>query len=139
MSRGRAAAAGAVGAVVWGVAEPLDKALLRHDYSDIALLGKTITRGRGWRVAGFAWHAANGAGFGVALDAIQRRTGVDRRALGVGLALAENTVLYPLTILLDRYHPARGEPGLAPMWSRRAYAQSMWRHALFGYVVARLS
>ena len=54
MSRLRSAAAGAVAATVWGLAEPLDQRLLRCDYSDVAVLGKAVTRGPGWRLAGFA-------------------------------------------------------------------------------------
>ena len=46
-----------------GLLEPLDKRLLRCHYSDIAVLGKAVTRGNGWRPLGFAIHAANGAAF----------------------------------------------------------------------------
>jgi hypothetical protein len=61
--RRRAAAAGAVAATIWGLLEGLDRRLLRHDYSDIAVLGKFATRGPHWRAAGFAIHAGNGAIF----------------------------------------------------------------------------
>ncbi len=61
----RSAAAGAAAATVWGLLEPLDRKALRYDYSDVAVLGKAVTRGRGWRPIGFAIHAANGAGFGL--------------------------------------------------------------------------
>ena len=55
------AAAGAVAASVWSLLEPIDQRLLRCDYSDVLLLGKSFTRGRlAWPV-GFAIHAANGA------------------------------------------------------------------------------
>ena len=57
----RAAAAGAVAALAWALQEPLDQRALRCDYSDVALLGKGVTRGAGWRVAGTAIHVANGA------------------------------------------------------------------------------
>ena len=137
--RGRAAAAGAAAAVVWGLAEPLDKRAFSYDYSDIALLGKAVTRGGGWRILGYAMHAANGALFGLGYEAARRRTSVPPVRLGVGLALLENTVLYPLTYVLDRRLPARGEPGVPPLANARAYAPSTWRHALFGYVLARLA
>ncbi|MDF2751505.1 MAG: hypothetical protein K0T00_2681, partial [Gaiellaceae bacterium] len=61
MTYGRSAAAGAAAAIAWGLAEPLDRRALRYDYSDVALLGKAVTRGPHWRAAGFAVHAANGA------------------------------------------------------------------------------
>ena len=47
----RAAAAGATAATIWALEEPLDQQLLRCDYSDVALLGKAVTRGSGWRAA----------------------------------------------------------------------------------------
>ena len=135
----RSALAGAAAATVWGLQEPLDRRVFRSESSDVALLGKLVTRGRGWPVAGFAIHAANGAVFGLALAAASRATRVPARRLAVPAALAEHIALYPITILTERYHPARGEPGLPPIArSPRAYAQATWRHLLFGWVLARL-
>ncbi len=140
MKRARAAAAGAAAATAWGLLEPLDQRLFRCDYSDIALLGKFVTRGPGWRRAGFAVHALNGAVFGLAFHELRRRTGREPRRLALGLALAEHAGLYPLSALVDRYHPARGTPGLPPLLSNgRAFAQATARHALFGYLLGRLA
>jgi hypothetical protein len=140
MRRLRAAAAGAAAATVWGLAEPLDKRLLGCDYSDVALLGKAVTRGRRWRAAGFALHAANGAVFGLVFDELRPRVPVGPRKLAVAMALAEHASLYPLCALIDRYHPARGEPGIPPlMRNPRAFAQATWRHLLFGTVLGRLA
>lgn len=140
MSRARAAAAGAVAATVWGLLEPIDRRLFRCDYSDIALLGKAVTRGRGWRAAGFTLHAANGAVFGLAYDEIRRRTGAEPRRLALGLALAEHVALYPLGFFVDRLHPARGEEGVPPLLTNpRAFGQATVRHAVFGLVLGRLS
>lgn len=140
MSRARAAAAGAVAATVWGLLEPIDRRLFRCDYSDIALLGKAVTRGRGWQAAGFALHAANGAVFGLAYDEIRRRTDAEPRRLALGLALAEHVALYPLGFFVDRLHPARGEEGVPPLLTNpRAFGQATVRHAVFGLVLGRLS
>ena len=139
-SRFRAAAAGAAAATVWGLLEPLDQRLLRCDYSDVAVLGKGVTRGRHWRLAGFALHAANGAAFGVVFDELRKRVRVSPRRLAVGLALAEHLSLYPLCYFIDRHHPARGEPGVPPLLENpRAFAQATWRHAVFGTVLGRLA
>jgi hypothetical protein len=139
-SRWRAAAAGAAAATVWGLLEPLDQRLLRCDYSDVAVLGKGVTRGRHWRLAGFALHAANGAVFGVVFDELRKRVRVSPRPLAVGLALAEHLSLYPLCYFIDRHHPARGEPGVPPLLENpRAFAQATWRHAVFGTVLGRLA
>jgi hypothetical protein len=131
----RAAAAGAAAAVVWGLQEPLDQRVFRCDYSDVALLGKAVDRRR-WRVAGFAIHALNGAAFGLGWATLRRR----RNVSPVAMAVAENAVLWPLCGLLDRYHPARGEPGIPPLLTNpRAFAQATWRHVLFGLLLERFA
>ena len=125
--------AGAGAALVWGLQEPLDQRLFRCDYSDVAVLGKALTRGSRWRAVGFLLHACNGAGFGLAYRALRGRVPVGPRGLALGMALAEHAALYPLCWFVDRYHPARGEPGVPPLLANpRAFAQAMWRHALFG-------
>jgi hypothetical protein len=136
----RAAAAGATAATIWALEEPFDQQLLRCDYSDVALLGKAVTRGRGWRAAGLAIHALNGALFGLAFYDARRILRVDSRKLALIMALAEHVGLFPLCYFVDRYHPARGEPGIPPLLTNpRAFAQATWRHALFGAVLGRLA
>jgi hypothetical protein len=138
--RVRAAAAGAAAAVLWGLQEPLDRRVARYDYSDVAILGKAVTRGRLWWPIGLGIHAANGALFGLAYDEARRRLPYRDRQLALALALGEHVALFPLSGLVDRYHPARGEPGLPPLvTSPRAFAQATWRHALFGLVLALLA
>jgi len=129
-----AAKAGAIAALVWAAVEPFDQRMLRHDYSDVAVLGKGVTRSRAWPLAGLAMHAANGAVFGI-VCAQARRRGTS----AVTMALAEHTVLFPLGAIVDRRHPARGTKGLAPLWSKRAFAQATFRHLLFGALVRRLA
>ena len=143
-SRARAAAAGAAAATIWGLLEPLDRRLLHCDYSDVAVLGKAVTRGPAWRPLGFAMHAANGAAFGIAFhEACRRLTrtrSVTPTRLALGMALAEHVALYPLAGLVDRYHPARGEAGIPPLLTNpRAFAQATWRHAVFGVALGWLA
>jgi len=121
--RVRAAAAGAVAAVVWGLQEPLDQRLFGCDYSDVLFLG------RGRRSLGFAAHMANGALFGVAFDAVRRRADIDERRLALALALGEHVALWPFISLVDR----------RLVTSPRAFAQATYRHALFGLVLSRLA
>ena len=125
------AAAGAAAALVWAALEPLDKRLFRVDYSDVALLGKGVTRSRLWPLAGLALHAANGAVFGVAAKRL--------RVPPLALALVENVALFPLTYLTDRHHRARGTRGLAPIFNPRGFAQATARHAIFGALTGKLS
>jgi hypothetical protein len=134
------AVAGAVAATVWGLLEPLDRRLARCDYSDVAILGKAVTRSRWWRPAGFAIHAANGALFGLAFDSARRRLPVNDRRLALAMALGEHVTLYPLAYFVDRYHPARGQDGVPPLLTNaRAFAQATVRHALFGLLLGRLA
>jgi hypothetical protein len=116
-ARNRAALAGAAAATVWGLQERLDRRVFRCDYSDVELLG------RGNRALGYVVHAANGAVFGLAFHELRRHRRVD----AVTLALAEHVALWPLMALV--------EPQLAR--SPRAFAQSAWRHALFGALLGR--
>ena len=112
--------------------------LCRSGYSDVAVLGKAFTRGPGWRPLGFAIHAVNGAIFGLVYHELARRTERDPRRLAVELALLEHLALFPTGSLVDRFHPARGEPGVERLFSPRAFVQATARHALFGAVLGRL-
>jgi hypothetical protein len=131
---------GTTAAAVWAVQEPLDQRLLGCDYSDVAILGKAVTRGPGWWKVGLAVHLANGALFGLAYHEARRRLPAGPRRLALGMALAEHVALYPLCYFVDRFHPARGERGIPPLFTNpRAFAQATWRHALFGLVLGRIS
>jgi hypothetical protein len=132
--------AGAAAATVWALQEPFDRRVFRCDYSDVAVLGKAVTRGPHWRAVGLVMHAGNGAAFGLAYHEARRRLPVRARRLAVGMALAEHVSLYPLTYFVDRRHPARGSPGVPPMLTNpRAFAQATWRHLLFGVLLGRLA
>lgn len=140
LSRSHAALAGAAAATVWALVEPLDQRVFRFPYSDVALLGKALTRGRAWRPVGLALHAGNGAVAGLVFRDADRRIGGSRRRNALAFAIVEHLALYPLTLLTDRFHPARGEPDLPPLsHSRRAFAQATFRHTLFGVVLGRLT
>ena len=139
MSRRRAALAGAAATLTWAALVPLDRRVFRYDYSDVALLGKWVTRSRWWPLAGLAVHAANGATFGLAFHEVRRRSDVPPRRLALVLALGEHVALYPLSYLVDKRHPARRGPGVPPLLTGRAFAQATARHTLFGIVLGRLA
>jgi hypothetical protein len=131
--------AGAAAAAVWALQEPLDRRVFRCDYSDVAVLGKAGTRGPAWWPAGFAIHAANGAVFGLAFHEARKRLPFGPRKTAVAMAIGEHLALYPLCFFIDRFHPARGQPGVPPLTNPRAFAQATWRHALFGALLGRLA
>jgi len=133
----RGAVAGAVAAAVWAVQQPLDRRVFGVPYDDTELLGKLVTRGRAWPVAGLALHLLNGAAFGAAYAAAAPRLPLPAWARGPAAGLAEHLVTWPGTALTDRLHPARGElPRLAA--DPAAFAQATWRHLLFGTVLGEL-
>jgi hypothetical protein len=133
----RGAIAGALAASVWAAQIPLDKRAFRSDFDDLALLGKAVTRGDAWPVAGWALHVQNGALFGALYANLAPRLPLPSWARGPVAASAENLLTWPLTALTDRLHPARKElPTLFA--SPRAFAQSTWRHLLFGVLLGEL-
>jgi hypothetical protein len=113
--------------------------VFRNDYSDVAVLGKLVTRTSAWPIAGVTFHTVNGAVFGLAFEQARRRTSLPSRRLALGLALAEHVALFPLSYLVDNKHPARGQPGVGQLTNRRGFAQATVRHALFGAVLGRLA
>lgn len=133
----RGAIAGAIAAGVWGLQQPLDKQVFGVDYDDTELLGKLVTRGPAWPVAGAALHVVNGAAFGAAYATLASRVPLPSWARGPLAGLAEHAATWPLTAVTDRLHPARDElPAL--FGSGRALAQATWRHLLFGLVLGEL-
>jgi hypothetical protein len=133
----RGAIAGALAAGVWGAQIPLDKRAFGSDFDDIALLGKGVTRGDSWPIAGWALHVQNGALFGALYANLAPRMPLPSWARGPVAASAENLLTWPLTAVTDRLHPARKE--LPPLFANpRAFAQSTWRHLLFGVLLGEL-
>ena len=133
-SLSRGALAGAVGAAVWALQQPLDKRLFGTRYDDVELLGKGITRGRAWPLAGLALHVSNGAMFGATYALLRPRLPGPPVAVAFSAAMAEHFAFWPLGRLIDRHHPARRE--LEPLQgNRRALAAATWRHALFGVLL----
>src|ERR1700751_2184337 len=133
----RGGVAGAVATVVMTLEQPLDKRLFDSEYDDVKILGKLVTRGDYWRPIGFALQVQNGAIFGPAYP--RRKPSLPGPAVlrGLLVGLIEHVAAWPLTLLFDRYHPARDElPRLAA--NRRAFGQATIRHAVFGIVLGLL-
>jgi hypothetical protein len=130
------AKAGLLAAGVWAAAEPLLGRVFRTEYSDVRLLGRAVTRTRGWPAAGIVLHLANGAVFGAAFQQL----GLRGIRSGVIAAEAENLVLWPGMILADRIHPDR-RSGAWPrlVTSPRIAAYEVAAHGLFGGVLGALT
>jgi hypothetical protein len=133
----RGALAGAAAAAVWSAQQPLDRRVFGVPYDDTELLGKLVTRGPAWPVAGAVLHLANGAAFGAVYAAVAPRLPLPVWARGPAAGLTEHLLSWPGTRVTDRRHPARAE--LPPLWGdHHAFAQATWRHLLFGTVLGEL-
>lgn len=128
------ALAGGVAAAAWAAQQPLDRRVFGYGYDDVEFLGKAVTRGDAWPLVGVVLHIQNGAAFGAAYAALRPRLPGPPAAAGLAAAMVEHLATWPLGRFADRVHPARGS--LTPIGSSaRSFAQSTWRHALFGVVL----
>jgi hypothetical protein len=129
--------AGAAATVVMTLEQPLDKRLFDSKYDDLEILGKLVSRGDDWQSIGFALHVQNGAILGAAYPRLKPSLPEPAVLRGLLVGLIEHVATWPMTVLVDRYHPARKElPKLAA--NRRAFGQATIRHAVFGTVLGLL-
>jgi hypothetical protein len=121
-------------AAAWAAAEPTLQRLFGTPYSDVRLLGATLSRRR-WRLAGTAVHLANGAAAGVAFA----RLGLRGPAAGIAAAQLESAALWPGMALVDRFHPDRKSGAWPPLLGNaRVFGQEVAAHAVFGVVLGLL-
>ena len=131
------AVAGAFATAAMTLEQSLDKRLFDSKYDDVEILGKLVTRGDHWRPIGFVLHVQNGAIFGVAYARLKPSLPGPAILRGLLVGLIEHVAAWPLTVVFDRYHPAREElPKLAT--NSRAFGQATIRHAVFGIVLGLL-
>ena len=107
------------------------------DYDDVEVLGRAVWHAGAWYPVGLALHLQNGATFGAAYANLAPLIPLPPITRGPVLALGEHLLMWPLTTLTDRFHPARKElPKLTG--NHRAFGQATWRHLLFGTVLGEL-
>ena len=73
-------------------------------------------------------HLANGALLGAAYANVAPRLPLPSWSRGPLVALAEHVATWPLTLAVDRVHPARDELPAPGRRAARAFAQATWRH-----------
>jgi hypothetical protein len=135
MVRGVLAGAGA--AAVWAALEPLGRRVLGPPatYSDLRLLGRPVTR-KYWRPVGFGLHLANGAAFGGAFSFLGGRGWKQ----GLAAAQAENLLLWPGMVVVDRFHPDRRSGAWPSLFrNRHVFAYEVAVHAVFGVTLGLLA
>jgi hypothetical protein len=123
---------------VWALEQPLDKLVFESSYDDVEVLGRAVVGGgEGWYPPGIALHMTSGAAFGAAYSHLAPVLPVPAVLRGPILGVTGLLALWPLTLVSDRLHPAREQlPALSR--SRRAFAQGVVRHLLFGFVLGEL-
>jgi xanthosine utilization system XapX-like protein len=125
----RGALAGTVGAAVWLAQQPLDRRAFRFDHDDAELLGRLVARGRPEAPAvGALLHLQNGALFGAVYANVAPSIPLPPVLRGPLAGLLGHLATWPAAALV--------EPAL--FHSGRGFAQSVWRHLLFGVVVGEL-
>ena len=95
-----------------------------------------MTRRDDWQPIGFALHVQNGAILGAAYARLKPSLPGPAVLRGLLVGLIEHVATWPMTVLVERYHPARKE--LPKLAASRAFGQAMIRHAVFGIVLGVL-
>jgi hypothetical protein len=132
----RAGLAGAAAAAAWAAFEPLGRRAFRPPpgYSDVRLLGGPVSSGH-WRAVGLALHLVNGAAFGLAFH----RLGGGGWRQGLVAAQAENILLWPGMVVVDRLHPDRKSGAWPPLLRNgRVFVYEAAMHAVFGVTLGLL-
>lgn len=133
----RLALAGIGAGLSYLVAMAVDERLLRVPTDDLVLLGGFVSRQPARaRLLGLVPHFAYSVLLAIvyALSARPRLSGAPW-ARGVLFATAENAVLWPLILVLDRVHPSI-RSGRLPSYNRAIpWLQGWLRHAVFGAVL----
>jgi Family of unknown function (DUF6789) len=121
----RGALAGSAAAAVWYAQMPLDKRVFRSDFDDTEALSALTGANP---AVGALLHLQNGALFGALYATVAPSLPGPPLLRGPLAALAEHVTTWPAMALIS---PAVARNG-------RAFLQSAWRHALFGFVLGEL-
>jgi hypothetical protein len=126
--------AGGAASAAYLVVNEADCRLLRYPQRDLMLQGRLLPALEPvWPLAGLVMHA----GFGATLALLYAAVGRDRLPgpawlRGALWANLENCLLWPLTPLIDRWHPAARDGSMPPLANWRCFAQAVARHAVYG-------
>ena len=139
VDRARAARAGAIASAAYAAEMLGDLRILRYDFNDFTLLGRPFSKNRSvWLPIGAAIHMFNGTALGLVYGWVHQFLRGPGWFRGLCFAQTENLVLWPLMLVVDRFHPARREGQLAAGWSKRAFLVGVLRHAAYGVTLGAL-
>jgi hypothetical protein len=123
---------GLAGGAAFAAVMKLDIALSGEPVDDFRLLAAFGPLRGKWRIVGPAIHAANSASLGALFALTSDRLRGPGWRRGLTFALIENTVLWPVIIVLDRVHPAIRSGDLPPYNRLWPFIAENVRHAAFG-------
>lgn len=127
--------AGLAGGVAFAAVMVSDMRLSRQRVDDFQLLaGFGPTRDK-WPVVGPLVHIVNSLSLGLLYSFVADRISGPGWLRGLTFALVENTLLWPIIIVLDRVHPAI-KSGELPRFNRPwPFIAENLRHAAYGVVL----
>ena len=132
----QAAVAGTLASAAYLAEMAVDLPLLRCPTNDLLLLGGIASRNpRVWWPLGTAMHFFNGVALAQVYAAVGRRLPGPPWLRGVIFTLIENTLLWALVPLFDRYHPAIRAGELPKMNRPIPFLQQVLRHIAYGAVL----
>lgn len=128
----RGAVAGLAGGAAFSMVMSIDQRLSGCPADDYRLLADFGPFERSWPVIGRLVHAVNSVAVGITFSAIEDRLRGPGWLRGLAFAMAENAILWPVIILIDRVHPAV-RSGALPRYNQPAPAAlELVRHAAYG-------
>lgn len=128
------AIAGIVGGLAHAAINGIDRRVLTYNADDLLLLGGVFSDDtRVARIVGLGMHLNFAAIFG-ATYAIVLKPGNDNDAMkkGLGFALVEHVGLFPLGIMVDKYHPYVKSGECDPFFTWTSFVEASLRHIALG-------
>lgn len=136
---GRVVIAGLAGGFAYLVEQAIDLRVFRVHTDDLQLLGRFFSPNpRVWQMVGFGLHCFNAVGLAGIYALFGRFLPGPGWLRGIMFAQIENTLLWPLALLLDRYHPGRKAGTLATYNAPIPFLQGILRHLAYGVVLGIL-
>lgn len=137
----RVVASGLISGAGFLAAMLADLAVANNQADDLVLLGGTApVDPKRWRLIGVLLHFGNSVALAAAFVRLRSYLpgGGNRYLRGLIFIQIENLLLYPLVLIIGRYHPARRDGRLADFWSPVVFLQEVFRHAVFGLLLGAL-
>lgn len=135
-----AVAAGLAGALAYLAAQEIDRRVGDPRANDLKLLGGMFARERqAGLTIGLILHLLGGVSLALLFDRWARwRLRGPWWLRGIVLVQIENASLWPICLLLDRWHPLIRSGELAPLNTPVGFLQQVWRHLALGAVIGVL-